>query len=77
MLVEVDGLVWWLCECIVIDVVFVYWLWLLICFFYGELGFVGNFNNYYVVDNSYIYCVLEICCGLLIVLVVLLLELGE
>jgi regulator of sirC expression with transglutaminase-like and TPR domain len=50
---------------------------LLTRFFHGELGFAGNLNNYYAVDNSFIHRVLETRRGLPIALAVLLLELGE
>lgn len=46
-------------------------------FFHGELGFAGNLNNYYAVDNSFVHRVLETRRGIPITLAVLLLELGE
>jgi len=50
---------------------------LLTGFFHGELGFAGNLNNYYAVDNSFIHRVLETRRGLPIALAVLMLELAE
>lgn len=46
-------------------------------FFHGELGFAGNLNNYYALDNSFVHEVLQTRRGLPITLSVLLLELAE
>ena len=46
-------------------------------FFHGELGFAGNLNNYYAMDNSFVHRVLETRRGLPITLAVLMLELAE
>lgn len=77
VLAEVDGLAWRLRERIATDAAPAHRLRLLTRFFHGELGFAGNLNNYYAVDNSYIHRVLETRRGLPIALAVLLLELGE
>lgn len=50
---------------------------LLTRFFHGELGFAGNLNNYYAMDNSFIHRVVETRRGPPIALAVLLLELAE
>ncbi len=77
VLAEVDGLARRLRERIATDAAPAHRLRLLTRFFHGELGFAGNLNNYYAVDNSYIHRVLETRRGLPIALAVLLLELGE
>ncbi len=46
-------------------------------FFYGELGFAGNANNYYDPDNSYLHAVLRTRRGIPISLAVLWLELAQ
>ena len=46
-------------------------------FFYQELGFAGNVNNYYDPDNSYLHRVLFTRRGIPISLAVLYMELGQ
>ncbi len=46
-------------------------------FFYGELGFAGNANDYYAPENSYLHHVLESRRGIPISLAVLWLELAQ
>ena len=46
-------------------------------FFYGELGFGGNLNNYYAPGNSYLHTVLRTRRGIPISLAVLWLELAQ
>lgn len=46
-------------------------------YFYGELHFHGNVNNYYDTDNSYLNRVLERRCGIPISLAALYMELGQ
>ncbi|HCL87655.1 MAG TPA: transglutaminase [Comamonadaceae bacterium] len=46
-------------------------------FFYGELGFAGNSNDYYAPDNSYLHAVLRTRRGIPISLAVLWLELAQ
>ena len=46
-------------------------------FFYQELGFAGNVNNYYDPDNSYLNCVLNSRRGLPISLALLYMELAH
>ena len=46
-------------------------------FFYGELGFGGNLNDYYAPDNSYLNAVLRTRRGIPISLAVLWLELAQ
>lgn len=46
-------------------------------FFYGELGFAGNLNDYYDPDNSYLNVVLDKRRGIPISLAVLYLELAQ
>lgn len=46
-------------------------------FFYGELGFGGNLNDYYAPDNSYLHAVLRTRRGIPISLAVLWLELAQ
>lgn len=77
VLAAVDGLARRLREHIAPDAAPAHRLRLLTRFFHGELGFAGNLNNYYAVDNSFIHRVLETRRGLPIALAVLLLELGE
>ena len=45
-------------------------------FFFQELGFAGNVNNYYDPNNSYLHCVLETRRGIPITLAVLYIELA-
>ncbi|WP_233393774.1 SirB1 family protein [Roseateles caseinilyticus] len=77
VLAAVDGLARRLRERVPRDASAAHRLRLLTRFFHGELGFAGNLNNYYAVDNSFIHRVLETRRGLPIALAVLLLELGE
>ena len=46
-------------------------------FFYGELGFGGNLNDYYAPDNSYLHMVLRTRRGIPISLALLWLELAQ
>jgi regulator of sirC expression with transglutaminase-like and TPR domain len=46
-------------------------------FFYQELGFAGNVNNYYDPDNSYLHCVLSSRRGIPISLALLYMELAH
>ncbi|AVP57343.1 SirB1 family protein [Pulveribacter suum] len=46
-------------------------------FFYGELGFAGNPNDYYAPDNSYLHAVLRTRRGIPVSLAVLWLELAQ
>ena len=46
-------------------------------FFYQELGFAGNVNNYYDPDNSYLHCVLGSRRGIPISLALLYMELAH
>ncbi|MBS0609817.1 MAG: tetratricopeptide repeat protein [Proteobacteria bacterium] len=46
-------------------------------FFYGELGFAGNLNDYYAPDNSYLHLVLRSRRGIPISLALLWLELAQ
>ena len=46
-------------------------------FFYQELGFAGNVNNYYDPDNSYLHCVLSTRRGIPISLALLYMELAH
>ncbi len=46
-------------------------------FFYGELGFGANLNDYYALDNSYLHLVLRMRRGIPISLAVLWLELAQ
>lgn len=46
-------------------------------FFYHELGFAGNVNDYYDPDNSYLHRVLSTRCGIPISLAVLYMELAQ
>lgn len=46
-------------------------------FFYQELGFAGNVNNYYDPDNSYLHCVLNSRRGIPISLALLYMELAH
>ncbi len=46
-------------------------------FFYNDLGFRGNLNNYYDPDNSYVHLVLSTLMGIPISLAVLWLELAH
>ncbi len=46
-------------------------------FFFGDLGFAGNFNNYYDPDNSYLNAVLRTRRGIPISLAVVWLELAQ
>jgi len=46
-------------------------------FFYGDLGFSGNLNDYYAPDNSYLHAVLRTRRGIPISLAVLWLELAQ
>lgn len=49
----------------------------LLCqFFFRELGFEGNVNDYYAVDNSHLHKVIETRRGIPITLALLLMELG-
>ena len=77
VLADVDALARRLKERIPKDAAPAHRLRLLTRFFHGELGFAGNLNNYYAVDNSFIHRVLETRRGLPIALAVLMLELAE
>jgi regulator of sirC expression with transglutaminase-like and TPR domain len=77
VLAEVDGLARRLRERTPMDASAAQKLRLLTHFFHGELGFAGNLNNYYAMDNSFIHRVLETRRGLPIALAVLMLELAE
>lgn len=77
VLAEVDGLARRLRERVAADAAPAHRLRLLTRFFHGELGFAGNLNNYYAVENSFVHRVLQTRRGLPIALAVLLLELGE
>jgi len=77
VLADVDTLARRLKERIPKDAAPAHRLRLLTRFFHGELGFAGNLNNYYAVDNSFIHRVLETRRGLPIALAVLMLELAE
>lgn len=46
-------------------------------FFFGELGFGGNRNDYYAADNSYVHRVLDTRLGIPVSLAVLWLELAQ
>jgi regulator of sirC expression with transglutaminase-like and TPR domain len=46
-------------------------------FFYRDLGFAGNLNNYYDADNSFIHTVLETRRGIPITLALLWMELAQ
>lgn len=46
-------------------------------FFYRELGFAGNVNDYYTPDNSYLHCVISTRRGIPISLAVVYMELAE
>jgi regulator of sirC expression with transglutaminase-like and TPR domain len=46
-------------------------------FFYQELGFAGNVNNFYDPENSYLHCVLSSRRGIPISLALLYMELGH
>jgi regulator of sirC expression with transglutaminase-like and TPR domain len=46
-------------------------------FFYRELGFAGNVNNFYDPENSYLHCVLSSRRGIPISLALLYMELGH
>jgi len=46
-------------------------------YFYNELGFSGNLNDYYLPDNSYLHRVMETRRGIPISLAVLYMELGQ
>ncbi|MGY8905514.1 MAG: SirB1 family protein [Burkholderiales bacterium] len=46
-------------------------------FFYHDLGFGGNINNYYEIDNSYLHAVLKTRRGIPISLAVLWMELAQ
>jgi regulator of sirC expression with transglutaminase-like and TPR domain len=46
-------------------------------FFFEELGFAGNVNDYYSPDNSFLHCVIESRRGIPISLAVLWLELAQ
>jgi regulator of sirC expression with transglutaminase-like and TPR domain len=46
-------------------------------YFYNELGFSGNINDYYLPDNSYLHRVLEMRRGIPISLAVLYMELAQ
>jgi regulator of sirC expression with transglutaminase-like and TPR domain len=46
-------------------------------FFFQELGFAGNINNYYDPDNSYLHRVIETRRGIPISLAVIYIELGQ
>ena len=46
-------------------------------YFYQELGFAGNVNNYYDPDNSYLHRVIDTRRGIPISLAVLYMELGQ
>jgi len=46
-------------------------------FFYRELGFAGNVNNFYDPENSYLHCVLSSRRGIPISLALLYMELGN
>lgn len=74
---EVDGLARRLKQRIAADATPAHRLRMLTRFFHGELGFAGNLNNYYAVDNSFVHRVLATRRGLPITLAVLLLELAE
>ncbi len=50
---------------------------LLIHYFYQELGFGPNLNNYYDPDNSYLHCVLATRRGIPISLAVLFIEMAQ
>lgn len=50
---------------------------LLVRYFYGELGFAGNVNDYYATGNSYLHQVLATRRGIPISLAVLFLELAQ
>jgi regulator of sirC expression with transglutaminase-like and TPR domain len=46
-------------------------------FFFEELGFAGNVNDYYAPENSFMHCVIETRRGIPISLAVLWLELAQ
>ena len=46
-------------------------------FFFQELAFAGNINNYYDPDNSYLHCVITSRRGIPISLAVVYMELGQ
>jgi len=46
-------------------------------FFFQELAFAGNINNYYDPDNSYLHCVISSRRGIPISLAVVYMELGQ
>ena len=46
-------------------------------FFFEELGFAGNVNDYYAPENSFIHCVIESRRGIPISLAVLWLEMAQ
>ena len=76
-LADVDALARRLRDRIAPDAAPAHRLRLLTRFFHGELGFAGNLNNYYAMDNSFVHRVLETRRGLPITLAVLMLELAE
>lgn len=76
-LAEVDGLAQRLCDRLPADAGPLQRVRLLHHFFFEELGFGGNVNDYYSLDNSYLHCVLRTRRGIPISLAVLYLELAQ
>ena len=76
VLAEIDGLALRLKRRIPADAVSVQRLRWLNRFFFQELGFAGNVNNYYDADNSYLHKVLQTRQGIPISLAVIYIELA-
>ena len=76
VLAEIDGLAARLKRRFPADAVPVQRLRFLNRFFFQELGFAGNVNNYYDPDNSYLHCVLGSRRGIPITLAILYIELA-
>jgi regulator of sirC expression with transglutaminase-like and TPR domain len=74
---EVDTLAAKLLQRLPDDVSHVQKLRMLNHYFYNELGFSGNINDYYLPDNSYLHRVLEMRRGIPISLAVLYMELAQ
>lgn len=77
VLAEIDGLADRLKRRIPADAGTVQRLRLLNRYFYSELGFAGNVNDYYDSDNSYLHAVLRTRRGIPITLAVLYIELAS
>jgi regulator of sirC expression with transglutaminase-like and TPR domain len=77
VLAEIDALAVRLKQRIAADAAPLHRLRLLNRYFFNELGFAGNVNDYYAADNSYLHCVLATRRGIPITLALVYIEIAQ